>query len=91
MTLDFTNGSVTTYGTQAQKNINGKYVMISGDGNLDGQVNAVDKNTYWQVQNGETYYYYNTLTDFNLDGQINAVDKNLFWIPNNSKETQIPD
>jgi hypothetical protein len=91
LTLNFTDGSVSTYGTQAQKNINGKYVMISGDGNKDGQVNAVDKNIYWQVQNGETYYYHNTLTDFNLDGQINAVDKNLFWIPNNSKETQIPD
>lgn len=89
LTVDFSSPSTPTYGTNGQKTINGILVMYSGDSDLDGTINSND-NTTWQLENGQPFKYYETLSDFNLDGQINAVDINLFWKPNQSKETQTP-
>ena len=38
VTLDFTDSSVATYGTAAQKDINGTLVMWKGDANRDGVI-----------------------------------------------------
>ncbi|MCB9340207.1 MAG: pilin [Lewinellaceae bacterium] len=38
VTLDFTGGSVATFGTDAQAHIGGKYLLWSGDANGDGKV-----------------------------------------------------
>lgn len=89
VSYDFTDPSTPTYGTNAQKNINGKMVMIAGDANRDGQINAVDKNGYWRLQNGNPYDYINSNADFNLDGSVNAVDKNEYWRVNNSMIEQL--
>lgn len=71
------------------KNVSGRMVMMSGDANHDGQVNAVDRNIYYLAELGNPYVYGTTMFDLNLDGTVNSVDKNSFYTPNNSKATQI--
>ena len=85
-TVDFTNSSTLTYGTNAQIQLSsGLMAMVSGDANGDGSVNAVDKNTHWRPQNGQSFNYLSSNADFNLDGAVNAIDQNLHWRINNSK------
>ncbi|MEO1408333.1 MAG: FG-GAP-like repeat-containing protein [Bacteroidota bacterium] len=88
-TIDFSDPSLATFGTNAQNTVGGLRALIAGDANLDGQVNAVDKNSHWRTQNGQSYNYGTSRADFNLDGAINAVDKNNYWRPNNSKTEQL--
>jgi hypothetical protein len=88
LTLDFTNNSITLYGSRpALKEIaTGIYGMYSGDTNHDGVINSVDKNSVWRLQNGSINYLD---SDFNLNGIVNALDKNSFWLTNNSKIQQL--
>ncbi len=88
-TIDFSDPTMDTFGTNAQNTVGGLQVLIAGDANLDGQVNAVDKNSHWRVQNGQSYNYSTSRADFNLDGAVNAVDKNNYWRINNSKTEQL--
>ena len=84
--IDFTDGSTATLGLNAQLDLGaGVFGLWSGDANRDGQVNAVDKNNYWRIQNGTPYDYLNSTADFNLDAVINAVDKNAKWRISNSQ------
>lgn len=87
--IDFTDPTTPVFGTNAMKNIDGVMVMIAGDANRDGQINAVDKNGYWRLQNGLPFDYINSNADFNLDGAVNAVDKNGYWRVNNSMIEQL--
>ena len=85
MDFRFAIASVPTFGTGALNLLApGIYGMYSGDANRDGQVNAVDLNAHWQLQNGNPFSYLTTAADFNLDGAINAVDLNAHWQLNNS-------
>ncbi len=86
--LNFTNNSITLYGTRpALKQIAaGIYAMYSGDANRNGVINSVDKNGSWRPQNGSINYL---SADFNLDGIVNAFDKNSFWLVNNSVIQQL--
>lgn len=68
---------------------NGKFGLYAGNANFDAQINAVDKNTFWRVQNGQPYVYGISIADFNMDGTVNAVDKNSYWRINNSIVEQI--
>jgi|GEM_PF-1014649 len=68
---------------------NGKFGLYAGNANFDAQINAVDKNTFWRVQNGQPYVYGISIADFNMDGTVNAVDKNSYWRINNSIAEQI--
>lgn len=88
--LDFSEPSTPVFGINSRKIINGKAVLIAGDANLDGTINAVDKNSYWRVQNGNPFNYGAGGGDMNLDGTINAVDKNAYWRLNNGLISQIP-
>lgn len=89
-TLDFTNGTTPTFGTDALKEVNtGVYAMYAGDANRDGTINSVDRNAQWRLQNGTTYNYQLSTADFDLNGALNAVDKNAYWRVNNSKVAQI--
>lgn len=88
--VDFSNSSTPVYGT-AGKMIGSIRALISGDANGDGSINAVDKNSHWQVENGSAYQYGVTKADFNCDGFVNAVDKNLYWRGNNSMVEQLPE
>ncbi len=89
--LDFTDPTTEVYGTNARIQLGDKMAMIAGDANRDGQVNPVDKNNYWRLQNGTPYDYFISTADFNLDGQVNAVDKNNYWRLNNSMQEQLGD
>lgn len=89
--IDFTNGFTSTWGQNAQDSLGGIFMMIAGNANGDGQINAVDRNNYWRPQNGQPFMYSIFFSDFNLDGAVNSVDINLYWRPNNSKAEQIPD
>lgn len=87
--IDFSDPTFDTFGTNAQNNVFGLQALIAGEANLDGQINAVDKNAHWRPQNGQSYQYLSSTADFNLDGAINAVDKNAYWRNNNSKTEQL--
>ena len=85
--LNFTNNSVATYGTNALKEVStGVYAMFSGDANRDGEVNAFDLNLFWKLQNSNLGY---NAPDFNLDGEVNAFDLNFHWKLNNSRIQQL--
>jgi photosystem II stability/assembly factor-like uncharacterized protein len=85
--LNFTNNTVPTFGTNALKEItSGVYGMYSGDANGDGEINAVDFNLNWKVQNAQLGY---KKSDLNLDGEVNAVDLLNHWQINNSKIQQL--
>ena len=83
--LNLADGSTPLLGgMNATKNINGLRCLIAGDANLDGTVNAVDRNLYWRLQNVQAYDYLSINADLNLDGEVNAIDRNLYWRINNS-------
>ncbi len=90
-TIDFTTASANTYlGTAGLASLTGgKFGMLSGDADGDGDVDAADL-TAWRAQNGIAFSYNNTNGDFNLDGVINAVDRNEFQRKNVAKTSQVP-
>lgn len=90
--IDFSDPSTSVYskGGQAMRNFGGTMLLWSGDANGDGAINAVDKNSFWQLENGQPYQYGTFKADFNLDGVVNAVDKNALWRVNNSLTEQLP-
>jgi hypothetical protein len=63
--------------------------MVSGDGNSDNGVDAIDHNTIWLPTNG-TPWDYTKFGDYDLDGGIDAIDYNLNWITNNGRASQVP-
>lgn len=81
--LDFTNGTIPTYGAsplvQLQTNL---YAMSGGDANFDGSVDAFDT-ILWESQNGLFDDYYNN-ADYNKDGSVDAFDS-ILWELNNGK------
>jgi len=91
--VDFMDPMITPT-TNATDQLNpgdGTRVMISGDANADGQVNAVDQNNFWRMQNGGVYNYRVSSADFNLDGAVNAIDVNAHWRVNNSRTSGVED
>ncbi|MFT4662190.1 MAG: glucose/arabinose dehydrogenase [Patiriisocius sp.] len=87
--IDFSDLALPIFGSNPTTISDGKNLLISGDANGDGQVNSVDKNTAWRVQNGATFNYLTSTADMNNDGTVNSVDKNSHWRPNNSKVQQL--
>lgn len=81
--LDFTNNTITLYGSQPALKLleTGVYGMYAGDADHNGLINSLDKNSFWRLQNGSINYLN---ADFDLNGIANAVDKNDFWLINNS-------
>ncbi len=89
--FDFSSGASQAYGLNPQRLLApGVYGMLSGDATSDGNINIVDKNSYWRVQNGTMYEYLLKKADFNLDGNINIMDRNSYWRVNNGSTTQVP-
>lgn len=72
LSLDFTNNSVPLYGSYNLIPRYGYYVMIGGDANNDGSIDALDL-ALWESQNGLWGEYLGS--DFNLDGSVDAVDQ----------------
>jgi hypothetical protein len=86
ITIDYTDPTLNVFGgANAMTSVDGLMMLISADANGDGQVNSVDKNIHWRVENGAPFDYSTIKADFNLDGVINSIDKNFFWRLNNGK------
>jgi serine/threonine protein kinase, bacterial len=79
--LNFTNGSQTTFGTNALKTVGNATLMYAGDGDSNGVINTADKYNVWFPYFGQLGYYNG---DFNLDRTVNATDINAIWLSNNS-------
>ncbi|MFT4661819.1 MAG: hypothetical protein ACI8XB_002100 [Patiriisocius sp.] len=87
--IDFTDPLTALFGNSAMNLVGASNVMVSGDANSDGQVNSIDKNLFWRVQNAQLFIYESSTSDFNLDGTVNSVDKNNHWRLNNSRIEQL--
>lgn len=81
VSIDFTNNSTQLFGMIPMTNVNGSLVMISGDANSDGSIDAFDT-VLWENQNGTFDNYDNA--DYNLDGSVDAFDS-IIWEFNNGK------
>jgi hypothetical protein len=85
---DFTTSQTKAYGSNPMKDLgSGVFGMYAGDGDGNGYINAVDRNSFWRLQNGTNGYL---SADFDLNGSVNAVDRNGFWRVNNGMATQVP-
>ena len=85
---DFTTSMVQAYGIEPLKEIgSGVYGMIAGDGDGNGGITIVDRNQFWQLQNGNLGYLSG---DFSLDGGVTIKDCNQYWKSNNGKASQVP-
>lgn len=85
--LNFTNNSIALYGSTPQNHLgNGVYVMIAGDANRDGSVDAFDS-IIWENQNG-LFDDYSLNSDYNMDGSADALDS-VVWELNNGKFEEI--
>jgi hypothetical protein len=74
---DFSSSQSQAYGTNPMIALaGGGFALYAGDSNKDGQITALDFNT-WNVNTkvGQTGY---VADDMNLDGQVTALDFN-FW------------
>ena len=91
ISVDFTAASATSHNgaTGLASLSGGKFGMLAGDADGDGDVDATDLTT-WRSQNGTPFSYSTTKGDFNLDGVINAIDRNDFQKKNNTKTSQVP-
>ena len=85
LVANFHDGTTPVYGGNTLIGLGGNRLGLrAGDANSDGQINAIDINNFWRLNNGTTTTPTNMSSDFNLDGTINAVDRNLYWRGNNS-------
>ncbi|GAB5526926.1 MAG: hypothetical protein Roseis2KO_47980 [Roseivirga sp.] len=90
ISIDFTSSTGVVYqGANAVSSLGGKFGLIAGDADGDGDVDGTDLTT-WRTQNGGTFGYNTTNSDFNLDGEINAVDRNEYQQKNKTKTSQVP-
>ncbi len=86
LSLNLSDGSNTLFGSGALKAVGSVYVMYSGNGDSNGVVNAVDKNSVWLIQNGQFTYLRG---DYDMNGVVNAADLNGQWLGNNSRIQQL--
>ena len=87
---DFTTGQTKAHGTNPMIALDGgKYGMIAGDANSDGQVTTLDYN-FW-LPNARAAKTGCSNTDENLDGLNTTLDYNL-WLPNAraARKSQVP-
>ena len=87
---DFSTGSGQAYGgTSAQKLLGGgKWGMMSGDGNGDGDITVDDINNVWKTEAGTKGYLGG---DFNMNTQVENRDKNDNLTPNSGSNSQVPE
>ena len=87
---DFTTGQAKVYGTNPMIDLGGgKYGMVAGDANDDGQVTTLDYNSW--LPNARAAKTGCCNTDVNLDGLNTTLDYNL-WLPNAraARKSQVP-
>jgi hypothetical protein len=87
-TYDFTTASGQAYGIGAQKLLSENlWGMMSGDCDANGIIEDEDMEPGWEVDAGKAGYL---PADMNLDQQVDNKDKNIYWLPNNGKESKVP-
>ena len=77
MTYDFTLTATAAMGDQQLKELNGKYVMYSGDFDNNGLINNSDYNL-WKANSSQINVY--SIVDADGNGIINSLDYNLISI-----------
>lgn len=89
VSFDFTSSASQTQGADVPEVATGVFGAWAGDSNADGQINSVDLESHWRIQNGTPFNYSVTNSDYNFDASINSVDLEAYWRVNNSKTSQI--
>ncbi|MDW3647600.1 MAG: hypothetical protein R8P61_11080 [Bacteroidia bacterium] len=86
-TVDFSDGSTNTWGTQAQNDLgaSGKKGMVCANANGDGVIDALDRGIFWNFRSTSGY----DLHDANCDGVTDALDRGAGW-NNRSRSEQVP-
>jgi uncharacterized protein (TIGR02145 family) len=86
---DFTSDTAAVFGgsNAVTQLASGIWGMMAGEGNNDGQIDNLDKDEIWLLQQGLTGYL---AGDYNLDGQVDAVDEIMMWEPNSGKGAMLP-
>lgn len=79
---NFTNGSIALNGATPLINNGNFQMMIGGDSNGDGSIDAFDT-ILWESQNG-LFDDYQLRADYNMDGSVDALDS-IIWEINNGK------
>ncbi|MBE9492071.1 MAG: hypothetical protein IMY70_04240 [Bacteroidetes bacterium] len=87
-TYNFTTAMGMAY-LNGQKGLNGSvYAMFAGDADGNGEIESIDKDSFWAIQAGEKGY---KSADFNMNSQVMNQDKNDFWFQNLTEQSQVPD
>ena len=84
---DFTTSQSQAYGSNPMKQVGGRYAMIAGDANGNGQVANSDINSVIRPRLGQSGYLN---ADINLNGQVANSDINSYARPNIGKGSQVP-
>jgi hypothetical protein len=87
---DFTTGDGSQFygGASAAKQMSdGKWAMIAGDADGNGQIQNSDSEDIWKPANGTSGY---SNADFNLNGQVQNNDREDYWKVNNGRGSQVP-
>jgi uncharacterized protein (TIGR02145 family) len=80
---------MTYHGSYAIKKLTqDTWGVISGDGNADGEINNMDKNEIWLLQQSNAGY---SSGDYNLDGEVNDADIDSLWKLNSGSGSWTPD
>ena len=89
-TYDFTNTSGQIYGDLSGHTViaPGIWGMIAGDSDGNGWIDDADKSDKWNNEAGSSGYH---SSDFNFDAEVSNSDKNEYLVPNELKNSQIPD
>ncbi len=87
--FDFTVDESTVFGgiLVHRELVPGKWGMLGGDGNADGNINNIDKNDIWLPQKYNTGYY---IGDFDMNGTVLNNDKEILWEENVGKSRILP-
>lgn len=83
--VDFSDGSIPAFGLNPLNNLAGKMVMVGGDADGNGIVNAADRSEAWNYRLDLTY----KKTDCSLNGATEALDRSIIWNSRNRK-SQLP-
>ncbi len=74
-TVDFTSAGVSVYGNNSRKEINGVFLLWTGDANQDQLVDSGDRSITWNFRNQTGYLS----ADLDLNGITDSGDRSLSW------------
>jgi len=74
LSYDFTTASSQAFGNNMNL-VGSVWVLIAGDINRDGIIDALDRSLCWNDRNSIGYYS----SDVNGDGTVDALDRSICW------------